>query len=61
MQFWAITAHNKLKLREESFYVHASHDQDRLIEILAEVHPEWEKIKAKKVRRPPEIKEPWAY
>jgi hypothetical protein len=60
MQFWSVIVYNKLKLKEENFYVRASHDQDCLIEILTEVHPEWEKIKAKKVKRPAEIKEPLA-
>jgi len=59
VQFWQVTAYNKTKLKEDDVYVHAGHGHHRLLEILSEVHPEWENIRAEKIKKPACIKDPW--
>jgi hypothetical protein len=57
MKFWKVTVYNKQKLEEEFFIVQSEHERVDIIKILAEVHPEYEKIKIEATKRPKGIKE----
>jgi len=56
MEFWKISVFNKETNKEESFLVQAPYKAPRIIEILSEVHPEYENIRAKKTKKPPGMK-----
>ncbi len=56
MKFWRVTVFNKGKDLEESFLVQAPYEGPKIIEILAEVHPEYENIRVKKTKKPPGMK-----
>ena len=52
MKFWNVEIFNKEKNREETFLVQAPYEKDRIIEILKEVHPEYDNIRIKKTKKP---------
>ena len=56
MRFWRVTVFNKEKNLEESFLVQAPYEGPKIIEILTEVHPEYENIRVKKTKKPPGMK-----
>jgi len=56
MKFWKVTVFNKETNLEESFLVQAPYNRTRIIEILAEVHSEYENIRIKKTKKPEGIK-----
>jgi hypothetical protein len=57
MKCWKVTVYNRTQLREECFVVQAEHGRAEIVKILAEVHPEYEKISVKSIKRPKGIKE----
>jgi len=56
MKFWKVTVYNRTQLREECFIVEAEHGRAEIVKILAEVHPEYEKIKISATKKPKGIK-----
>ena len=56
MKFWRVTVYNRLKKKEEKFLVEADNEPSKIAKILAEVHPEWEKIQIKNTKKPKGIK-----
>ncbi len=56
MKFWKVTVYNRSCLSEESFVVEAEHERTEIIKILAEVHPEYENIRIKSIKKPKGIK-----
>ena len=56
MEFWNIIVFNKDKNLEENIIIQAPYNAQRIIEILAEVHPEYENIRASKAKKPAGMK-----
>jgi len=57
--FWRATVHNLATETEQTFIVQAPYDEVRVLEILAEVHPEYETIKLEKIDKPEWINNSW--
>ena len=57
MKFWKVTVYNRRKSQVESFIVQTDDAPVKIIQILSEVHPEYEKISMKSIKRPKGIKE----
>ena len=56
MKFWKVEVYNKMKMQKESFIVEYWDEPSKIVEILTEVHPEYENIQIKKTKKPKGIK-----
>ena len=56
MKFWAVTVYNRAKKRDDCFLVESDNEPTRIIQILAEVHREYENIRIKSTKKPLGVK-----
>ncbi len=56
MKFWQASVHNLDTDTDETFILQAPFGEERILEILAEVHPEFETIVVIEIERPAWIK-----
>jgi len=52
MKFWKVTAHIRDQCEPCVFIVQGPYDKKRILNILKEVHPEYQKITMRKIKRP---------
>lgn len=59
MKFWRALVFNAETQMEQSFVLQAPYGEERILEVLAEVHPEYETIKLEQIDRPDWITSAW--
>jgi len=57
--FWRATVNDLETQKEHTFIVQSPYDEDRTLEILAEVHPEYETISLEEIEKPDWVNNSW--
>lgn len=58
--FWKAKVYNLETQSDHEFIVQSPHDEERTLEVLAEIHPEYETIELTPIERPEWITNSWA-
>lgn len=58
--FWKASVYNLEAQQQQTFIVQSPYDENRTLDLLAEVHPEYETISLTKIDKPDWINNEWS-